>query len=109
MQNPFTLHCIAWQAGASVLQDVRVAACASGVLAAEEMGSDAQDEISRHALALSKGGRAIGCARLTPQGRIERIAVMPHELREQVKKALVEVLSDYAHQVGTTPVITESK
>ncbi len=100
MQNPFTLHCIAWQAGASVLQDVRVAACASGLLNAEEMGSDAQDEISRHALALSKGGRAIGCARLTPDGRIERIAVMPHERREQIEAALIETLSEYASHIG---------
>jgi len=104
MNTPFTLHCIAWQSGAALLQDVRVAACASGLLDADEIGSDDLDESSRHALALSKGGRAIGCARLTPQGRIERIAVMPHDLRIQIEAALIEMLSDYARQTGLTPV-----
>jgi N-acetylglutamate synthase-like GNAT family acetyltransferase len=100
MQNSFTLHCIPWVAGASLLQDIRVAACASGLLSHEEMGVDDLDQSCHHALALSKGGRAIGCARITPQGRIERIAVMPHEQREQIKTALVEALNDYARQAS---------
>lgn len=105
MQISFTLHCIAWQEGGSLFQDVRVAACASGLLSNTEMGIDALDETSRHALALTKGGRAIGCARLTPTGRIERIAVMQHEQRAQIEIALIELLSDYAHQTGLTPII----
>jgi len=91
MSTSFTFHCIEWQAGADLFRDVRIAACASGLLDATEMGADDMDEISRHALALTKGGRAIGCARLTPAGRIERIAVMPHEQRDQVENALIEV------------------
>ncbi len=106
MQTPYTLHCIAWQAGGSLFQDVRVAACASGMLSAAEMLMDELDETSRHALALSIGGKAIGCARLTPQGHIDRIAVMPHEQRAQIKAALIEILSDYAQQIGLTPTIS---
>lgn len=105
MQAQFTLHCIAWQAGGSLFQDVRVAACASGLLNSAEIGVDELDEISRHALALTKGGRAIGCARITPAGHIERIAVMPHEQRAQIETALIELLSDYGHQTGLTPII----
>lgn len=105
--HPFTLHCIAWDDGAPLFQDVRVAACASGLLSHTEIGVDELDEACQHALALSKGGRAIGCARLTPQGRIERIAVMPHEHRLQIKKALIETLSDYARQIGLAQVTVD--
>jgi GNAT superfamily N-acetyltransferase len=103
MATSFTLHCIEWQAGAALFQDVRVAACACGLLDAAEMGADDTDEISRHALALGQDGRAIGCARLTPAGCIDRIAVMPHERRDQVESALIEALSDYAKQSGAAP------
>ncbi|TAJ76611.1 MAG: GNAT family N-acetyltransferase [Gallionellaceae bacterium] len=105
MPTSFTLHCIEWRAGEPLFQDVRIAACASGLLDAAEMGADDTDEISRHALALTKGGRAIGCARLTPAGRIDRIAVMPHERRDQIESGLIEVLRDHAKQTGVEPVI----
>ncbi len=100
MQSVVTLHCIAWSDAATLLQDVRVAVCAIGLLSAEEMPADDVDPLSRHALAVTKGGRAIGCARITPQGCIERIAVMPHEQREQVIAALIGELKDYARHAG---------
>jgi hypothetical protein len=56
------------------------------------------DDCSRHALVLSKTGRAIGCARLTPQGNIERSAVLPHEQRSQIEAAMIEALNDYARE-----------
>lgn len=104
MQTTFTLHSIAWEAGASLLLDVRVAACASGLLSPQEIGSDELDEKCRHALVLSKGGRAIGCARITPEGRIERVAVMPHEQRDRIVVALIDTLKDYASHAGLVNV-----
>jgi adenylosuccinate synthase len=74
MRNPFTMHCIAWQAGAPLLQEVRAEACETGLLNQSEAIPDEVDERSRHALALGTNGRGIGCARITPEGRIERIA-----------------------------------
>lgn len=100
MHMAITLHCIAWESGATLLQDVRVATCACGLLSAEEMPVDEVDPLSRHALAVTRGGRAIGCARITPQGCIERIAVMPHEQREQVIAALIGELKEYARHAG---------
>ena len=98
MDNQYTLHCIAWQAGAPLLLEIRLAACEIGLLSMDELLSDETDDRSRHALALSKTGRAIGCARLTPQGNIERLAVLPHERRAQIEAAIIEVLNDYARE-----------
>jgi hypothetical protein len=98
MDNQFTLHCIAWQAGAPLLLEIRVAACEIGLLSLDEVMPDEMDERSRHALVLSKTGRGIGCARLTPQGNIVRMAVLPHEQRSQIEAAMIEALNDYARE-----------
>ena len=112
MSNPFTMHCIAWQSGAPLLQEVRTAACGIGLMNQSEVLPDDMDERSRHALALGTNGRGIGCARITPEGRIERMAVLPHEQRTQIEAALIEVLNDYAHEnkrAKTTVVKTKRK
>jgi GNAT superfamily N-acetyltransferase len=98
MHNPFTMHCIAWQFGAPLLQEIRAEACEIGLLIHSEMLPDDIDVQSRHALALGTNGRGIGCARITPEGRIERMAVLPHAHRAQIEAALIEVLNDYAHE-----------
>jgi len=98
MDNQFTLHCINWQAGAPLLLEIRLAACEIGLLSLEELLPDEMDDRSRHALVLSKTGRAIGCARLTPKGNIERLAVLPHEQRSQIEAAMIEALNIYARE-----------
>ncbi|MFZ2163817.1 MAG: GNAT family N-acetyltransferase [Sideroxyarcus sp.] len=98
MDNQFTLHCINWQAGAPLLLEIRLAACEIGLLSLDELLPDEMDDRSRHALVLSKTGRAIGCARLTPQGNIERSAVLPHEQRSQIEAAMIEALNEYARE-----------
>lgn len=98
MQNPFTLHCIAWQAGAPLLQEVRAAALEIGLLNQAEVLADEADEVSRHALVLGANGRGIGCARITPEGRIERMAVLPHEQRAQIETAMIEILNTFTHE-----------
>ncbi|MBA4382514.1 MAG: hypothetical protein C0406_08115 [Sideroxydans sp.] len=60
--------------------------------------ADDLDQQVRHAIALSKTGQAIGCARIMSDGRIERIAVLPHEHQVQIKAALIEILKDFAQQ-----------
>jgi hypothetical protein len=98
MQNPFTLHCIAWQAGAPLLQEVRAAACEIGLLNQSEVIADETDDRSRHALALAENGRGIGCARITPEGCIERMAVLPHEHRIQIEAAMIEMLNTFIRE-----------
>lgn len=97
MQNAFTVHCIPWQAGAPLLQDIRMAASKTGLMNQANAHADKLDEQCRHALALNKSGNAIGCARITQDGRIERMVVLPHEQRALVEAALIEVLNDYSN------------
>jgi hypothetical protein len=52
-------------------------------------------------LALGTNGWGLGCARITPEGRIERMAVLPHECRTQIEKALIEILNTYFRESRT--------
>lgn len=101
MYNQLTLHCITWQAGAPLLQQVRVAACKAGLLTQIEAQPDEMDERCRHILALSKDGKSgIGSARISPNGDIERMVILPRDLESErrilIETAMTELLSDYA-------------
>jgi hypothetical protein len=98
MSHSFTVHCIPWQAGAPLLQEVRMTANEIALFDHSVVCMDESDESSRHAIALSKSGQAIGCARLNPQGQIERITVLPSEHSPQIKAALIEILYEYMLQ-----------
>ncbi len=55
MQTAFTPHCIAWQAGATLFQDVRVAACAGGLLSPEALADYAHQARWRPVIVLGSG------------------------------------------------------
>ena len=101
MQNSFTVHCIDWKAGAPLLQEVRAADRKQILGSFADSRLDEKDNQCRHALALSKGGRAIGCARITREGMIEKIVVLPHEQQGKIVEAMIEVLNDYHSQIKT--------
>jgi hypothetical protein len=104
MQNAFTVHCISWKAGAPLLQEIRAAASDMGLVGKGDALTDNLDDQYRHALALNKNGRAIGCARLTPNGHIDRIVALCVEQRSQIEAAMTEILNDYAQQLLIAPI-----
>ena len=103
MQNAFTVHCISWKAGAPLLQEIRVAASKMGLMGKGDALTDNLDNQYRHALALSKNGSGIGCARLNSDGHIDRIVALPLDQRSQIEAALTEILNDYALQLKIAP------
>jgi hypothetical protein len=88
MHTSFTLHCVSWDKGASLLKEVRSTACEIGLLSPKEALTDDVDERCCHAMVLSESGKALGCARIKPAGKIERMAVLPHEDRFKIEQAL---------------------
>lgn len=96
MEKTFTIHCLPWVSCAPLLNEIRVAASEKRVISHAEALPDAQDPIAHHAIALGGDGCVVACARLMPGGRVERIAVLPHEYRELIRKALIDALLDRA-------------
>ena len=97
MSNPFTVHLVSWHNGEPLLRAVREAVFIQEQGVPAHLEWDGLDEVSQHILALSASGDAIGCGRITPDGKVGRIAVLPAWRRKRVGSAILEAVLDYAH------------
>lgn len=88
MHDPFTLHCVTWNARAAMLEEVRAEAYHQGLLTQAESQTEAADKQCLHAMVLNDNGKAIGCARVTPSGNAERLTVLALENRSEIESAL---------------------
>ena len=67
---------------------------------AAELERDALDPISAHVLALEADGEPMGTGRLTPDGRIGRMAVLASHRGQGVGEALLEALVEAGRRLG---------
>lgn len=74
--------------------------CEQGV--PESLEWDADDALALHFLALLTDGSAVGTARLMPDGRIGRMAVLPQWRRRGLGKALLAAAMAQARTRGQT-------
>lgn len=96
MSNPFTVHLISWHDGEPLLRAIREKVFMQEQNVPAELEWDGLDDICHHALALSANGEAVGCGRITPDGHIGRMAVLPEWRRKRIGSAILELLVDYA-------------
>lgn len=96
MPNPFSVSLVCWHDGEPLLRAVREAVFIHEQGIPPELEWDGLDEVCRHALVLSCQGEAIGCGRMSADGHIGRIAVLPKWRKLKVGTAIVEALLDYA-------------
>ncbi|GAB4120723.1 MAG: hypothetical protein Fur0040_00210 [Sideroxydans sp.] len=96
MMNSFTVHSLPWESCSVLVNEVRVAASIARVISHLDALPDDRDATARHAIALDKSGKVLGCGRLTEDGLIERIVVMPHDRVQLIRAAMTEILRDDA-------------
>ena len=96
MSNPFTVHLVSWHDGEPLLRALREKIFIQEQGVSAELEWDGKDEASLHALVLTPNGDAIGCGRITPDGHIGRVAVLPEWRRKRVASAIMEILIDRA-------------
>lgn len=99
MSNPFTVHLISWHDGEPLLRAIREKVFMQEQGVPAELEWDGLDDVCHHALALSANGDAIGCGRITPDGHIGRMAVLPEWRRKRIGSAVLELLVDYARSL----------
>ena len=97
MSNAFTVHLLSWHNGEPLLRSIREAVFIHEQGVSPQLEWDGLDESSHHVLALSTKGYAIGCGRITHDGKIGRIAVLPEWRGQRIGSAMLEALLEYAH------------
>jgi len=109
MQPRFSIQIMTWSDALPLARAVReqVFIVEQGV--PRELEWDDWDERSDHAVALDAGLIAIGTARLLPDGRIGRMAVLGHWRGRGVGAALLKALLQLARNRGMPEVILHAQ
>ncbi len=114
MLHPFTISLVCWHDGEPLLRAVREAVFMREQNVPAELEWDGLDEVSRHVLAVSAKGDAIGCGRIIPPGgqmpaRIGRLVVLREWRGRKVGTALLEALIDYARSKSYPKVMVSAQ
>src|SRR5690242_3585877 len=96
MPPPFTIRLMPWREALPLARRVREKVFIEEQKVPRELEWDDWDERSDHVLACDPGGEPIGTARLLPDGRIGRMAVLAHWRGKGVGAALLLALLERA-------------
>ncbi|MGC2520907.1 MAG: GNAT family N-acetyltransferase [Burkholderiales bacterium] len=98
MPTPFTIRSLSWPDALPFARPVREKVFIEEQNVPRELEWDEWDERSEHAVALDARGNAIGTARLLPDGRIGRMAVLKEWRGQGVGAALLAAMLERARQ-----------
>ncbi len=104
MRATFTISILAWDEALPLARPVREQVFVTEQKVPLELEWDEWDERSDHAVARDTNGQAIGTARLLPDGRIGRMAVLREWRRRGVGAALMEALLQKAREQSLSRV-----
>ena len=102
MSAKFTVRILAWREARPLARPVRETVFVEEQKVPLELEWDEWDELSDHAIALDAEGDPIGTARLLPDGRIGRMAVLKEWRRRGVGGALLVALLERARSRSMT-------
>tara|TARA_R110002096_G_scaffold71295_13_gene170439 strand:+ start:879 stop:1316 length:438 start_codon:yes stop_codon:yes gene_type:complete len=97
---PFQILPATWNDHSELLLKVRRTVFIEEQNVPAEIEIDEFDPISRHLIAISAPGEPIGTARLLPDGKIGRVAVLKEWRRQGVGRQLMSVLIETAQADG---------
>ena len=98
MRATFTIDILPWDKALAFARPVREKVFIGEQRVSRELEWDEWDERSDHAVARDIEGQAIGTARLLPDGRIGRMAVLREWRRCGVGAALMKAMLDQARE-----------
>ena len=105
----FDLRILDWHAAREGARAVREAVFIVEQHVPRELEWDEWDEPSVHALACDETGRAIGTARLLPDGHLGRMAVLAAWRRQGVGMALANALIARASERGDAEIVLHAQ
>ncbi len=105
MPQAFTIHILDWSAARDLARPVREEVFIDEQGVPRELEWDAWDSLSDHALARQADGAPVGTARLLPDGRVGRMAVLSAWRRRGVGSQMMQALLHRA-QERALPTVT---
>lgn len=109
MQQSFTINFVSWQNETDNLRSIREIVFINEQNVPEEMEWDEFDAISKHVLALDNDRKPIGTARLLPDGRIGRMAVLKEWRGKGVGSAMLKRLLQELMRQNVTQAILNAQ
>ena len=109
MSDGFRVRVADWARDGHALRDVRHAVFIVEQDVPEWLEWDGIDGDCRHAIAEDSTGRAIGCARLLPDGHIGRVAVLAAHRGRGVGNALMRCMLALAAELGHRRVMVSAQ
>lgn len=109
MQQSFTINLVSWQNEIDNLRSIREIVFINEQNVPEEMEWDEFDTISKHVLALDNDRKPIGTARLLPDGRIGRMAVLKEWRGKGVGSAMLKRLLQELMRQDVTQAILNAQ
>lgn len=98
-----------WEADRELLLSIRKPVFVEEQNVPEEIEVDEFDPVSQHVLALDEAGKPIGTARLLPDGRIGRVAVLPEWRKRGVGTQLMKCLIRSASEAGREELVLHAQ
>ena len=109
MPAQFTVRIIAWSEALPLARPVRERVFIEEQRVPRDLEWDEWDEASDHAVAFDAGGNPIGTARLLPDGRVGRMAVLKDWRRKGVGAALLVAMLDRARGRSMARVVLHAQ
>jgi predicted GNAT family N-acyltransferase len=100
----FSVYAVNWQGAGAALKEIRRRVFIEEQDVPESLEWDELDGNAIHVLACDGKGHPIGCARLLPEGRIGRMAVLPEWRSRGVGRAILQTLLEIACEHGMAEV-----
>jgi predicted GNAT family N-acyltransferase len=109
MPSQFTVRILAWREALPLARPVRDKVFIEEQRVPRELEWDEWDESCDHAVAVDAAGNAIGTARLLPDGRIGRMAVLKERRGKGVGAALLRAMLDRARERSMTRAVLHAQ
>ena len=109
MAVQFTIRIMIWKEALPLARPVRELVFIEEQRVPRELEWDEWDEASDHAVAIDSTGKAIGTARLLPDGRIGRMAVLKERRGQGVGAALLRAMLDRARERSMTRAVLHAQ
>ena len=109
MPSQFTVRILPWREALPLARPVRDKVFIEEQRVPQELEWDEWDESSDHAVAVDTAGNTIGTARLLPDGRIGRMAVLKERRGQGVGAALLRAMLDRARERSMTRAVLHAQ